>query len=713
MKKSHSTHPAQFRSDVFPCELEQIRKRRKCLDLPDVPSENTPSTGLGLIGLALSGGGIRSATFSLGVIQALAKHGVLKKVDYLSTVSGGGFIGSCLSSVLNAKDTGSEQDRFPLHYQVGTEEPLGVGQLRNSAHYLSPGGFLDKAKIPALVLRGALSNLFLFLLIILMLVLVTELVYEVGLHQHVPFSNLILGGLSAFIVLVIGFPVIARWFRGGATWTQRHYWDMTFTVILLLVLFTLFLIPVFILVDQAIDTSWIDMKDSVTANLLRPFEGRDYIQWLFLVGVLSILMLAGRASRQVSQIGGKIILIALGLLGPAILGMIYLTLVVLQIDSPFITPDELFSVDVEYVEDLSDEKISPDLRRHFQENQIRLSRNAEVITLQKDVRWMIRDYEYAFSLVLEQDELSVYPDFQDALSRGKTPPLLILSMEKKGYILDTVSTSAAVLRDNQYEISGSRLYVIDYDKRDNAWFLEQIVAPGSLVEILESTSYNLQIMDSPSKILINEGALLSDDDRELAIRFVEEGNLHDVVVIIDNSTPPFAKPEEFIQTFREALEPALKDIRSTVRMAVFWFDGDVHPVVGFTPLTTSNKQTLIQTLYGGSDKSEPQLDFKGQLSNIPAALVRAMREITEKGRPRVKKSILLISDGIIDIDGTGHHQQLEDWIKGEFADDIARAGVSFYGIALSEKAIFPIFYTLARKTGGAFRSKTFSVPWKN
>jgi hypothetical protein len=79
-----------------------------------------------------------------------------------------------------------------------------------------------------------------------------------------------------------------------------------------------------------------------------------------------------------------------------------------------------------------------------------------------------------------------------------------------------------------------------------------------------------------------------------------------------------------------------------------------------------------------------------------------MREITEKGRPRVKKSILLISDGIIDIDGKGHHQELENWIKGEFAEDVASAGVSFYGIALSEKAIFPIFHTLARKTRGAF-----------
>src|SRR5262249_10386513 len=51
-----------------------------------------------LVGLALSGGGIRSATFSLGVLQGLAELRLLKHFDYLSTVSGGGYIGSWLAA---------------------------------------------------------------------------------------------------------------------------------------------------------------------------------------------------------------------------------------------------------------------------------------------------------------------------------------------------------------------------------------------------------------------------------------------------------------------------------------------------------------------------------------------------------------------------------------------------------------------------------------
>ncbi len=197
------------------------------MGLPDIPTGGPPAADLGLAGLALSGGGIRSTTFSFEVIQTLAKHGLFKTVDCLSPVSGSGCIGSCLSSVLNANDVSPEQERFLLHYQLGAEETLGVGQLWNSSHYLALGGFLDKMRLPALALRGVLSNL----LILFIAVPVTEIVYAVG--QHLPLGLLVLGGLLGLLFLVIGFPAISLWLRGGSTWKQRYLWEMTFTVALL------------------------------------------------------------------------------------------------------------------------------------------------------------------------------------------------------------------------------------------------------------------------------------------------------------------------------------------------------------------------------------------------------------------------------------------------------------------------------------------------
>ena len=59
------------------------------------------------VGLALSGGGIRSATYSLGVLQAMAYRGALPQVDYLSTVSGGGYIGVSLTYLLHQSAHGA------------------------------------------------------------------------------------------------------------------------------------------------------------------------------------------------------------------------------------------------------------------------------------------------------------------------------------------------------------------------------------------------------------------------------------------------------------------------------------------------------------------------------------------------------------------------------------------------------------------------------
>src|SRR5580698_8383744 len=69
------------------------------------------------VGLALSGGGIRSASFALGILQVLLNEDLLKRIDYLSTVSGGGYLGSAVSWWLHQMASGD--GRTPRErYQV-------------------------------------------------------------------------------------------------------------------------------------------------------------------------------------------------------------------------------------------------------------------------------------------------------------------------------------------------------------------------------------------------------------------------------------------------------------------------------------------------------------------------------------------------------------------------------------------------------------------
>lgn len=85
-------------------------------------------------GLAFSGGGIRSATFNLGVLQALASSRWLREFDYLSTVSGGGYLGGWLSALKHrAGNAGMEQT---LRDHQGRQPAIQF--LRDYSNYLTP-----------------------------------------------------------------------------------------------------------------------------------------------------------------------------------------------------------------------------------------------------------------------------------------------------------------------------------------------------------------------------------------------------------------------------------------------------------------------------------------------------------------------------------------------------------------------------------------------
>lgn len=117
-------------------------------------------------GLALSGGGIRSATFSLGVLQALAEKKWLEKIDYLSTVSGGGFIGSCMTWILS-KGYDCSPDNFPFLTQAQSNNDLtrkGILHfLRQHGNYLAPGNGITLTSFLAALFRGTLISLIIFI----------------------------------------------------------------------------------------------------------------------------------------------------------------------------------------------------------------------------------------------------------------------------------------------------------------------------------------------------------------------------------------------------------------------------------------------------------------------------------------------------------------------------------------------------------------------
>lgn len=131
-------------AEVIAKEDEQLRQRRLALRGTEA-AENLDKTR---IGIALSGGGIRSATINLGLLKTLNKFRILKSVDYISSVSGGGYTSAYLQATL--KHAGSYDEIFTDQH---------VSYMRSRGIYLFPGTGLIKIWNQLILIIGYLVSL--------------------------------------------------------------------------------------------------------------------------------------------------------------------------------------------------------------------------------------------------------------------------------------------------------------------------------------------------------------------------------------------------------------------------------------------------------------------------------------------------------------------------------------------------------------------------
>jgi hypothetical protein len=159
--------------------IQDADDRRRLIesDLTGEVYRRIHATGVKRSAVCFSGGGIRSATFGLGILQGLAHYGLLSQMDYLSTVSGGGYLGSWLSAWIYRERRPADADRDVMTgaeavRKVETElaappctplrpEPDPIFHLRTFSRYMSPKlGLLsaDTWTLVAIFLRNLLLN---------------------------------------------------------------------------------------------------------------------------------------------------------------------------------------------------------------------------------------------------------------------------------------------------------------------------------------------------------------------------------------------------------------------------------------------------------------------------------------------------------------------------------------------------------------------------
>jgi hypothetical protein len=178
----------------------------------DHPSEDVYflAESLNLKGICFSGGGIRSATFNLGVLQGLAALDKLGSFDYLSTVSGGGYIHQFLASWIS-RDRRDKVERLlqplPSKHAERTLWPEPLRWLRRYSNYLTPqvGLFTADTWVAfAIWLRNTFLNQIVLVATILFVLVLPHWRID---HAGPTASDLILHGENAAVVIIICFAI--------------------------------------------------------------------------------------------------------------------------------------------------------------------------------------------------------------------------------------------------------------------------------------------------------------------------------------------------------------------------------------------------------------------------------------------------------------------------------------------------------------------------
>lgn len=206
---------------VFPEEIESIydwRLKKLWQEVHKLPQQqDSPSIRSAL---CLSGGGIRSASFALGILQGLARSKLLGKFDYLSTVSGGGYIGSWLTAWRHhyLDEIKGDPDGIKNFTEELCQEcppaklepaPEPIQFLRSYSNFLTPkiGLFTtDTWAFVAICLRNLLLNWFALIPLLLAILMLPRL-YAATVNQMVAddITNIWILGIVGLMIII---PII-------------------------------------------------------------------------------------------------------------------------------------------------------------------------------------------------------------------------------------------------------------------------------------------------------------------------------------------------------------------------------------------------------------------------------------------------------------------------------------------------------------------------
>ncbi|MGD8573925.1 MAG: VWA domain-containing protein, partial [Gammaproteobacteria bacterium] len=162
----------------------------------------------------------------------------------------------------------------------------------------------------------------------------------------------------------------------------------------------------------------------------------------------------------------------------------------------------------------------------------------------------------------------------------------------------------------------------------------------------------------------------------------------DVILLLDNSGSMKHNDPQHLEA--AAVRDYIQSQSLDTRVGILIFASHARLAVPLTPVTAQTRDGILSALKG--------LDYSGRWTDTPSAVERALYELRTNGRPDASRSIILITDGIVDTGDEVRDLEKAQWLRESLASEAASVGVRIFGIAFTEKADYLLLQSLAHTT---------------
>ena len=209
----------------------------------------------------------------------------------------------------------------------------------------------------------------------------------------------------------------------------------------------------------------------------------------------------------------------------------------------------------------------------------------------------------------------------------------------------------------------------------------------------ELVEQNTNLDSEAVEIQNEEEEILSSQDQASSDKPVAEIQLNsniestlpvDVMLVLDNSGSMKKNDPKFLVT--EAIKEFISQKNENTRVGIIIFDSKVHLKVSLTVASFANRETILSSI--------EEINYKGQYTDFPAAIERAIYELKDNGRSESTKSIIFMTDGIVDTGDANRDLEKSRWMREDLAADAADNEIKVFGIAFTESADFQLIQSI-------------------